>query len=217
MVGSTKKKSGIYGGLSAEERKAERREKLIDAALSIWQEHGWAAVTMRGVCAQASLIDRYFYESFSDRDALLAAAWDHVRDQTLAMLLYSIADKFDQPPLDQLRTAIEAFVRHLVADPRRAQIFFGEHAGSEVLERRRHDTLQRATDLLTEQARPFLKADVDEDEFRMTVLMGIGGFFELITAWQSGIVNVDADQIIEQAAQFGSVLGSQFLPEESTR
>lgn len=50
----------------------------------------------------------------------------------------------------------------------------------------------------------------------MTVLMGIGGFVELIAAWQSGIVQVDADQIIERAAQFGSVLGGQFLPADIT-
>ncbi|WP_278258124.1 TetR family transcriptional regulator [Nocardioides convexus] len=52
-----------YGGKTAEQRRAERREALLAAAVDIWQESGWAAVTMRGVCARAGLTDRYFYES----------------------------------------------------------------------------------------------------------------------------------------------------------
>lgn len=179
--------------------------------MAIWQQQGWAAVTMRGVCAHAGLIDRYFYESFADRDAILAAVWDQVRDDTLDFLLASIADQLDQPPLDQLRVAITAFVRNLVDDPGRARIFFGGHAGSPVLEQRRQETLHKATDILSGMARPFLAPDVDENAFRMTVLMGIGGFIELITAWHAGIVEADVDHIIDQAAEFGATLGAQFL------
>lgn len=208
---TTRVRSGVYAGRSAEQRRAERRAKLIAAARHIWQEQGWAAVTMRGVCAHAGLIDRYFYESFADRDTLLAAVWDQVRDDTLALLLDSIADKLDQLPLDQLRAAITAFVRNLVDDPGRAQIFFGDHAGSAVLEERRRDTLHRATDILNRLAGPFLAPGVDENTFRMTVLMGIGGFIELITAWRAGIVEADAERIIDQAADFGATLGEQFL------
>nr|WP_281373647.1 TetR/AcrR family transcriptional regulator [Haloechinothrix aidingensis] len=185
---------------------------MIDAALEIWQEHGWAAVSMRGVCAQAGLIDRYFYESFADRDELLVAVWDKVRDEMFGLLLESISDVSDHPPLVQLRSAIEVLVHRLVEHPRHAQIIFGEHAGSPALEQRRQETLQRATDMLGQLARPFLRADVDENGFRMTVLMGIGGFYELISAWRAGIVRADADQIIEQAARLGETLGAQYLP-----
>ena len=40
--------SRTYGGRSAEQRQAARRRQLVDAALDIWDEQGWAAVTMRG-------------------------------------------------------------------------------------------------------------------------------------------------------------------------
>lgn len=212
MAPMDKSRARVYGGRSADARRAERRHKLIDAALEIWQDQGWAAVTMRGVCARAGVIDRYFYESFPDRDALLGAVWDQVRDGTLKLLLDSVADKLDQPPLTQLRAAIAAYVRHLAEDPRRAQIFFGEHAGSVVLEKRRHATLQTATDLLCDFARPHLAPGVDENAFRMTTLMGIGGFSELIAAWHAGIVKADADQIIDHASEFGDTLAAQYLP-----
>jgi len=210
-VSTTRTLSGVYGGRSAEQRRTERRGKLLAAATEIWQEQGWAAVTMRGVCARAGLIDRYFYESFADRDALLVAVWDQTRDDTFALLLDSIADQLDEPPLVQLRVAIAAFVRSIVDDPGRAQIFFGEHTGSSVLEQRRQDTLHKATDILSDLAQRFLAPGVDENTFRMTVLMGIGGFIELITAWHAGIIEADVERIIDQAAEFGATLGAQFL------
>mgnify|MGYP000405556745 CR=1 FL=1 len=72
-----------WGGRTGAERRAERRQQLIEAATEIWSESGWAAVTMRGVCARTGLNDRYFYEGFKTRDELLVAAWDGVRNDML--------------------------------------------------------------------------------------------------------------------------------------
>lgn len=200
-----------YGGKSAEQRRAERRAALVAAALDIWRELGWASVTMRGVCARAGLTDRYFYESFADRDALLATLWDQVRDETLQMLLDAIAPYADDGPLAQLRAALFAVVHHIGDEPQRAQILFGDHAGSAVLEQRRRETIQLAVDLLIDLARPHLRADVDEVGFRVNVLMGIGGFVETMLAWRSGLVEADADELVEHLAGLGAALAPQFL------
>ncbi len=203
-----------YGGKSAEERRDERRTALVAAALEMWQEHGWAAVTMRGVCAATGLSDRYFYESFADRDALLATVWDQIRDQTLEMILAAIMEHADGHPLDQLRAAHLAVVHHIADEPARAQILFGEHAGSAVLEQRRRDTVQLTTDLLIDLARPYLRADVDEQEFRINVLVGIGGFVELMLAWRSGLVDADATTIVGHLDGVGAALAPRFLRDD---
>lgn len=202
-----------YGGKSAEQRRTERRAQLVGAALDIWQEQGWAAVTMRGVCARAGLADRYFYESFTDRDALLGTLWDQMRDETLTMLLGAITAISDRGALEQLRAALEAVVRHIADEPARAQIIFGDHAGSAVLEQRRRETLQLATDLMIGVARPFVRPGSDEQALRINVLLGIGGFVELMLAWRSGLVESSADDIIEHLADVGAALGSRFLLE----
>lgn len=200
-----------YAGKSADERRAERRAALVAAALEIWQESGWAAVTMRGVCARASLTDRYFYESFADRDALLAALWDQVRDETLAMLLSAIEPHADDDPLVQLRAALFVVVHHIGDEPQRAQIIFGDHAGSAVLEQRRRETIQMAVDLLIDLARPHLRPDADETGLRVSVLLGIGGFVETVLAWRSGLVEVDADALVEHLTAVGAALAPRFL------
>lgn len=202
-----------YGGRSAEERRAERRAAVVSAGLEIWQEQGWAAVTMRGVCARAGLTDRYFYESFADRDDLLVTIWNSMRDQTLALLMASIAPVLDQPALVQLRTAVDALVHHIADEPVRAQIIFGDHSGSAVLEERRRDTIQLATTLLIDLARPHLREDASMEALRMSVVLGVGGFVELVLAWRAGLVEgVDTDGLIEHVASVGAALGAQFLP-----
>jgi AcrR family transcriptional regulator len=198
-----------YGGQTTDERRADRRRRLVEAALEIWGDQGWAAVTMRGVCARAGLIDRYFYESFPDRDALLAAVWDQLHDETVALLTTAIADRTD--PIDQLRAAISALVEMVAADPRRARIGFGEHTGSPVLEERRRDTLRLFTDLFVEVGRPYFRPDTDETALRMSILMGLGGFVELITAWHAGLIPATAEQIVDHTTSVGAELATRFL------
>ncbi|HSV40240.1 MAG TPA: TetR/AcrR family transcriptional regulator [Nocardioidaceae bacterium] len=200
-----------YGGKTAEERRVERRATLVAASLAIWQEQGWAAVTMRGVCARSGLTDRYFYESFSDRDALLVAVWDQMRDETLTMLLSVITTARDLSPLEQLRAALSAVVHHITDDPARSQIIFGDHAGSAALEQRRRDTVQMSTDLMIATARPYLRPDVDEQAFRINVLVGIGGFVELMLAWRSGLIDADPDSIVDHLQGVGAALAPRFL------
>jgi len=200
-----------YGGKSAEQRRSERRAQLVEAALDIWQEQGWAAVTMRGVCARAGLTDRYFYENFTDRDELLGTVWDRMRDETLAMLLAALQPVAERSALEQLRAALAAVVRHISEEPARAQIIFGDHAGSAVLEQRRRDTVQLATDLMIELAQPFLRDDVDEQALRLNVLLGIGGFVEVMLAWRDGLIHASTDQIVEHMADVGAALGARFL------
>ena len=62
-----------YGGIDADERVRVRRSQLIDAALGIMAADEWRAATVAKVCQAAGLNKRYFYESFTDLDALAAA------------------------------------------------------------------------------------------------------------------------------------------------
>lgn len=200
-----------YGGKTAEQRRAERREALLAAAQEMWQESGWAAVTMRGVCARAGLTDRYFYESFADRDALLATIWDQMRDETLAMLLAAITPYADAAPLDQLRAAIHAVVHHIGDEPQRAQIVFGDHAGSAVLEQRRRETTQMTMGMMIDLARPYVRDDIDEVGFQVAVLTGIGGFVETVHAWRSGLIEAGTDELVEHLMTVSAGLAPAFL------
>ncbi len=64
-----------YGGLAQEERVAARRARFIEAGTALFGTAGFRGATVRGVCAEAGLTDRYFYESFASLEALLAEVY----------------------------------------------------------------------------------------------------------------------------------------------
>ena len=67
-----------YAGLSADERRLARRERLIEGAIRAYGELGYRNTTVKAVCEAAGLTERYFYESFANSEALLVAAFDTV-------------------------------------------------------------------------------------------------------------------------------------------
>ena len=85
MLNARKKssrKGRSYGGASADERVAERRIKLMDAGLKVIGEVGYNAATVRAICVEAGLTERYFYESFENSEDLLCAVYNRIIENT---------------------------------------------------------------------------------------------------------------------------------------
>ncbi|WP_414631690.1 TetR/AcrR family transcriptional regulator, partial [Acinetobacter venetianus] len=59
-----------FKGLSLTERKEVRREKLIEAGIHLYGTNGFFSVTVKDVCNEAKLTERYFYESFKKSEEL---------------------------------------------------------------------------------------------------------------------------------------------------
>ena len=75
-----------YAGLSADERRLARRERLIEGAIRAYGELGYRNTTVKAVCEAAGLTERYFYESFANSEALLVAAFETVSRRVFACL-----------------------------------------------------------------------------------------------------------------------------------
>ena len=63
-----------YGGESADDRLTRRRRQLLDAGLELFGTAGYRATTVRQLCREAKVSDRYFYEQFDSTEDLLLAA-----------------------------------------------------------------------------------------------------------------------------------------------
>ncbi len=68
----------VYGGIDAEERVADRRQKLIDAGVRLFSLHGYHGTTVRALINESGLATRYFYESFESSEQLLIACYQHL-------------------------------------------------------------------------------------------------------------------------------------------
>lgn len=73
----TDKKGRVYGGVSPEARAAERRAALLRAGTKLFGTQGFRRTTVRAICREARLNDRYFYAAFESTEALLCAVYQH--------------------------------------------------------------------------------------------------------------------------------------------
>ena len=61
----------IWGARTGDERRAERRERIIRAAIKVYGQHGYHRASVKAICLEAGLTERYFYESFVNNEDLL--------------------------------------------------------------------------------------------------------------------------------------------------
>ncbi|QPF85424.1 TetR/AcrR family transcriptional regulator [Bradyrhizobium genosp. L] len=122
------RKARVYGGMDAEERRAERRLKLIDAAVSVYGEVGYRGATVKAICETAVLTERYFYESFANGEALLIAAYGHVVGHLYADMAAAVAAAGDDPEA-KLRAALTLYFTRLKEHPKPARVFLLEISG----------------------------------------------------------------------------------------
>lgn len=99
---------GRWSGVPLPDRQALRRDELIAAGVTLLGSPGGPAVTVRAVCRHAGLTERYFYESFPDRDEFVRAVYDDVCNRAMSALRSA-----GTPP----REAVEQFVALMVDDP----------------------------------------------------------------------------------------------------
>ena len=66
-----------FKGVSADDRRLDRRNRLVGAAFEIAGTEGAGALGVGRVCLAAGLTKRYFYESFASLAELQSAVVDH--------------------------------------------------------------------------------------------------------------------------------------------
>jgi AcrR family transcriptional regulator len=190
-----------YRGVSASQRRAERRERLIEAALDLIGEAGLDALTMTAVCARARLTERYFYESFAGRDALLAAVFDSCIASMDSAMYEALAAA---PPdlLERCRAAAGAIVGVMLDDPRKARLHT-EATGSAVLRERSARLVAAHAELLAEQMRTLRGLDQRRHDapLRLGTLVLMSGLATAVTGVLDGSLAIDRPTLVEECAR----------------
>ena len=150
-VATQPRKERSYGGKTAGERRAERREKLLDSAVELFGTVGFAGTTIEMLCQAAHLHPRYFYEQFETREALLAAVYDRHVEAVLARVVGELEDA-PADPRGRVEAGLRAFVDGVLEDPRLTRINYFEVIGvSPELDARRRAVLRQYADLIAAQ------------------------------------------------------------------
>ncbi len=142
----------VYGGQTIAQRRAARRERLLDAGLELFGTVGFAATTIESICAQARLNPRYFYEQFQSREQLLGAVYGRHVETVLESVTTAVRAAPLQPRA-RLEQGLRAFIDGTLADERAARINYFEVVGvSRELEARRRQVLRAYADMIAAQA-----------------------------------------------------------------
>ncbi|MET0134088.1 MAG: TetR/AcrR family transcriptional regulator [Kibdelosporangium sp.] len=196
----------VYGGVAGGERQVERRARLIEAGLELLgTDAGGPGLTVRGVCKQAGLAARYFYESFADRDALAIAVFDHVVSDIATTTLEAVKQA-RQDARARTRAALDNIVRHIGADKRRGRMLFSPALSTPVLVQRRVESAKMFARLLGGQAQDFAGAAGDARLELVTEFL-VGGMAQLLTSWLNSSLDVSADDIVEHCTEIFLAVG----------
>lgn len=186
-----------YGGQTADERVAARRERLVAAAASLLAERGESRTTMTAICAEAGLTERYFYESFRSRDEALVAALDTTARRIAAIAVAGV-QATPGDPATRVRAGLAAVIDLVVADPAAARVVVLESTANAALRARRHELLGWFSDLVAQEAQGIFGDDAwPQPRARLQAMAFVAGLAELVAGWLQGDVRVGRDELVE--------------------
>jgi AcrR family transcriptional regulator len=117
-----------YRGLSAEERRADQRRRLVRAAIDQFASRGYHHTSVEDIVRRAHTSRTAFYSFFDNReDAMYGALQTCLRS-----LLDTMRHKLElaEPGADLVEVGVRAYVDCLVADPAGARIILLEGVGT---------------------------------------------------------------------------------------
>jgi AcrR family transcriptional regulator len=195
-------KSRTYGGVSGEERRAERRARLIEAAVKVYGEVGYRNVTVKAVCAAAELTERYFYESFANSEALLIAAYTHV---TETLHVDMMAAGAGTECAARIGAVLTLYFTRLQENPHPARVFLLEmHGISAAVDAVQMEAMKRMTGVLLPRGGAVTVAPMSLIE-----IGAMGAVISIARRWVAQEYQQPIGEVIATAAQFCRVALSE--------
>jgi len=174
---------GRWSGVPLQDRQSLRRDELIAAGVDVLGGEGGGALTVRGVCRTAGLTERYFYESFDDRDDFVRAVYDHVCSTAMTALTSSTTP----------RDAVERFVALMVDDPIRGRVLLIAPEREPVLTKSGAEWMPNFIELLQHK----LTRITDSAVQAMVATGLVGALTALFTAYLNGRLEATREQFID--------------------
>ena len=201
----------VYGGENPSERAARRRQQFMEAGLQIFGTTGYRSATVRMLCKQAQLTDRYFYESFDTTEDLLIAVYlqqfEQLREAVMAQMMTS-AQGGDV--MSTVRAGLSALY-DMAAQPCVARVCWLEVLGvSPRVDATYIRTVEGFAALVVDFARQrFPTWQIDDDEARMVGVALIGAISQTVTCWVLGAYRERKQTLLLAASRvFEGVLSS---------
>jgi AcrR family transcriptional regulator len=190
-----------YAGATGDERQAERRQQLLEAGLELLAStDGLQDFTLRGVCREADLGTRYFYESFEDLDEFAVVIYDDEITELTIVTLGALEGIDSGDDEGRVRTALGAFISHIAEDPRRGRLIYSSALASvPAVAARRRESTRLFVGLLVDEANSTTSLNPPSE---VVSEMLVGGLAQAIQAWLDGDITLSVDDLIDACSRF---------------
>jgi AcrR family transcriptional regulator len=189
----------LLRGKTLAERRQERREALLDAALDLFGTKGYSNTTIEEICRSAYVSTRNFYEEFANREAVLIALGQRIAQQALGVLMSVEVPAGPDLRGRRTRARIQALVELLLRDPRVARLVFVESLGvspeQEMRRRETHRAIARwLADFTIEEA---MVQGRDHRRQELQALAVVGACNELLSDWVLSEERSSIEELVE--------------------
>lgn len=204
-----------YRGLDPDQRRQDRRRRLLDAGLELFGTAGFAGTTITGLCRTAGITTQHFYDEFGSKEALLWAVFD----DTVNLASERVGTALAEAPLSleaRIRAGMGAFLHAMLDDPRRARIQCMETVGiGPEFERRRRELLWAYAGLVGDSARAIAEQDgrsARGTRFITTTL--VAGVNDAMIEWLHLEDPPAIDAMCDELVELWVLVGEHFLGAE---
>jgi AcrR family transcriptional regulator len=200
MTSTAPKSTGrSYRGLTLEQRTAERRERFLEAGLNVFGNEGFHAATVRKICKEAGLTDRYFYESYNSMEALLIEVYERCL-QSIMMRVQSTlltVNKTEAP--DQLLRELLGHFFTEMEDPRVAKVCMFEAEGvSDRMHNLYNDYICRFVTILLSASQTYTdKWPLSDEESEVLGNAIVGGIIQATRNWALNDYHLSKESMIK--------------------
>ena len=176
-----------YGGISPEQRRAERRAKLLQAGLQLFTSTGFAATKITEVCTEAGVSTRNFYEEFASKEDLLRDLHDLINATAFTRVRTALTE-LEAADLDtRITTLLDVFVSSVTADPRAPRLNYVEAVGvnAEIEQQHVRWVTTWAEFIESEALRAAAAGVAPQRSYRLTAIALVGAITGLLREWQA--------------------------------
>lgn len=210
MTGTGSPATRRYRGRSAADRRAERREQLLEAGLELFGTHGYAATSIEKLCSTAGVSTRNFYEEFASREALLIALHDRAVERGMDGMVAKLDELEDATLTERIEAAASHYISATASDQRWARVSYVELIGvSPAVEEHRLRWRERLAQFIVSEAnRAAARGEAQARDFYLSAISIIGAVNELIYHCSLSSSDVSLESVITEVRRLAGALAA---------
>lgn len=186
-----------YAGVSPEQRRAERRARLLQAGLALFTSTGFAATKISELCTEAGVSTRNFYEEFAAKEDLLRELHDLINATAFDRVRAAMSRLETDDLAVRVTTLLDVFLLSVTSDPRAPRLNYVEAVGVNAEIERQHVRWVStwAEFIESEALRAAAAGSAPQRSYRLTAIALVSAITGLLREWQAHEPPLAVDEI----------------------